>query len=165
MSRGDKLWLFSVVGVFVVMFLTAWMASRAPSPSLSNKHKTGTVTPKTQKMSPEAEQRARERLEEFEYWIEPAKHFEVGGLGIYAGDRPGIALVLGRVKNVGERDCKYIQLNFRLLDGDGRQVGRAKQFIDDGIRSGESADVRAILVAHKPGGVEVRLDPEGIVAY
>lgn len=116
-------------------------------------------------MSPYAEAKARERMEAMDYWWDPAKHFEVGNLEVWAGSTPGLAKITGRAKNVGERDAEFLQLRFRLLDSQGRRVGMATAVNHDGLGSGEVWDFEAVLTAHASGGVQVQLDPNGVTAY
>ena len=112
-----------------------------------------------------AMKRAEERAAATDYWWDPAEHFTVQGLQVFKSTRvSGLGKVTGRVTNVGIRDAEYLRLTFRLLDAQGRRVGRATAVNHDGLRAGESWDFDAVMAAHTGGAVEVRLDPNGVEA-
>lgn len=117
-------------------------------------------------MDRQAEQRARERLAEMEYWWDPARHFSVHSLRVLGSTKvQGLGKVTGRATNIGSRDAEYLRLTFRLLDAQGRRVGRATAVNHDGLAAGRSWDFDAVMSAHIGGTVEVRLDPNGVEAH
>lgn len=117
-------------------------------------------------LSTEAEARARARVEAMDYWWDPAKHFSVHDLRVLGSTKvQGLGKVTGRVTNVGTRDARFLRLTFRLLDAQGRRVGRATAVNHDGLTAGQSWGFDAVMAAHTGGAVEVRLDPNGVEAH
>ena len=141
------------------------------SPPVSGPKSKGMATkpvtkPKSDGLSPEAEARVRARIEAMDYWWDPAEHFTVQDLRVFKSTRvSGLGKITGQVTNVGTRDAQFLSLTFRLLDAQGRRVGRATAVNHNGLESGEVWDFEAVLAAHASGGVQVQLDPNGVTAY
>ena len=107
----------------------------------------------------------RERIAAHAYWSEPGRHFAWSNLEYALTSMPGVLAITGRIKNVGPRDARYVNVKVSMRDARGREVGRSNVIKDDRFKSGESWWFDGLLTVRKPGGVELYMGPESITAF
>ena len=69
----------------------------------------------------------------------------------------GVLTFTGRLKNVGERDARYVGLKVSMRNVQKREVGRGNVQKHDGLKSGASWWFDGILTVREPGAVEASL--------
>ena len=100
-----------------------------------------------------------------DYWSDPGRHFTIADLAYALSPVQGVLTVSGRIKNVGERDAIKLDVKVSMRDAEGNEVGRGYVRKHDGLESGASWLFDGMLTVKKPGGVELYVGPDSIVAY
>ena len=107
--------------------------------------------------------RKKERVKP-DYWSDPGRHFTIADLD-YASPAQDVLTVSGRIKNVGERDASKLDVKVSWRDAQGNEVGRGYVRKHDGLASNASWVFDGMVTVKKPGGVELYVGPDSIVAY
>ena len=102
---------------------------------------------------------------DYAYWIDPGRHFAWSNLEFAPTSVQGVLTVTGRLKNVGEKDASKVHLKISMRNAEGREVGRGNVNKYDGLESGESWWFDGLMTVREPGGVEIYMGPENIVAF
>ncbi len=100
-----------------------------------------------------------------DYWSDPGRHFTIADLSYALSPVQGVLTISGRIKNIGPRDARYVNVKVSMRDARGREVGRSNVIKDDRFKSGESWWFDGLLTVRKPGGVELYVGPESITAF
>ena len=96
----------------------------------------------------------QEVVDSAKYWTDPGRHFMWSDLEFSPTAVQGVLTFTGRLKNVGERDARYVALKVSLRDAQKREVGRGNVQKHDGLKSGASWWFDGIMTVREPGGVE-----------
>ena len=107
----------------------------------------------------------QDRIAAHAYWSDPGRHFAWSDLEYALTSMPGVLTITGRIKNVGPRDARKVNVKISMRDARGREVGRGNVNKNDGLKSGESWWFEGVLTVREPGGVELYLGPESITAF
>ena len=107
----------------------------------------------------------RDRIAAHAYWSEPGHHFAWSNLEYALTSVQGVLRLTGRIKNIGPRDARQVHVKISMRNAQGQEVGRGNVNKNDGLKSGASWWFDGLMTVRKPGGVELYLGPESIVAF
>ena len=113
----------------------------------------------------ESLRKQQEVVDSAEYWRDPGRHFKWSDLEFGPTAVQGVLTFNGRLKNVGERDARYVALKVSLRNAQKREVGRGNVQKHDGLKSGGSWWFDGILTVREPGAVEAFIAEESFVAF